>query len=307
LSIDHEQPKEGELFAGKFRIEKLLGQGGMGSVYLALHEQLRQKFALKVLLGEIATNPEAVARFINEASAAASIHGEHVARVSDVSTTSGGLPYMVMEYLEGSDLAQLIELKGAIPAPDAVDYVLQALEAVHQAHEARIVHRDLKPSNLFLARKLDGTQIVKVLDFGISKIQGLQQQAGSLTRTQSMLGSPLYMSPEQLRSSKTVDHLSDIWAIGVILYELLTGTVPYNGESIGELFAAILEQDAPSLRQRKPELDPGLDAVVMRCRGARTARSAGSSRAARATGQFWVGAAGFRATAGKRGWHACSA
>jgi eukaryotic-like serine/threonine-protein kinase len=260
-----EQPKEGELFAGKFRIEKLLGQGGMGSVYLAVHEQLRQKFAIKVLLGEIATNPEAVARFINEASSAAAIQGDNVVRVSDVSTTSGGLPYMVMEYLEGVDLAQLLEQRGNLQPAEAVDAVLQALEAVHQAHEMRIVHRDLKPSNLFLAKRPDGSTIVKVLDFGISKVQGLQQQVGSLTRTQSMLGSPLYMSPEQLRSSKSVDHLSDIWALGVILYELISGHVPYNGDSIGELFAAILEQDAIRLIDRVPGIDPQLDAVVMRC------------------------------------------
>jgi eukaryotic-like serine/threonine-protein kinase len=260
-----EQPKEGELFAGKFRIEKLLGQGGMGSVYLAVHEQLRQKFAIKVLLGEIATNPEAVARFINEASSAAAIQGDNVVRVSDVSTTPGGLPYMVMEYLEGVDLAQLLEQRGNLQPAEAADAVLQALEAVHQAHEMRIVHRDLKPSNLFLAKRPDGSTIVKVLDFGISKVQGLQQQVGSLTRTQSMLGSPLYMSPEQLRSSKSVDHLSDIWALGVILYELISGHVPYNGDSIGELFAAILEQDAIRLIDRVPGIDPQLDAVVMRC------------------------------------------
>ncbi|MFO0666988.1 MAG: protein kinase [Polyangiaceae bacterium] len=258
-------PVEGEVFQGKYRIEKIIGQGGMGSVYLAVHQALNQRVAIKVLLGEISSNPEAVSRFVNEAQAAARIQGEHVVRVTDVvEGHSGNPPYMVMEYLEGGDLAQLLEQRTFLPPHEAVDYVLQSLEAIHQAHEAKIVHRDLKPSNLFLARKSDGSTIIKVLDFGISKVTG-GNQSGALTRTQSMLGSPLYMSPEQLRSSKSVDQRADIWAIGVILYELLTGTVPYNGESIGELFAAILEQDAPSLRERRPELDPRLDSVVMRC------------------------------------------
>jgi eukaryotic-like serine/threonine-protein kinase len=254
----------GELFAGKFRIERLLGQGGMGAVYLGMHEGLRKRLAIKVLLGEIADNPEAVARFMNEAQASANIQSPHVVRVDDVAKTDGGMPYMVMEYLEGQDLAQLLEVRKVLPPEEAVDYVLQALEAVHQAHEARIVHRDLKPSNLFLTKRPDGSAIVKVLDFGISKMaQG--EQSGALTSTRSMLGSPLYMSPEQLRSSKSVDSRADIWALGVIMYELLTGTLPYVGEGLGELFAAILEQDAPGLRERNPNLDPGLEAVVMKC------------------------------------------
>jgi len=256
-------PQEGELFAGKFRIERLLGQGGMGAVYLALHEGLRQRVAIKVLLGEIADSAEAVTRFKNEAQAAAGIQNDHVVRVTDVGETDQGLPYMIMEYLEGHDLAQLLEQRSTLPPAEAVDYVLQALEAIHQAHEARIVHRDLKPSNLFLARRADGSMVVKVLDFGISKVQS--EQNGALTSTRSMLGSPLYMSPEQLRSSKTVDSRSDIWALGVILYELLTGTVPYVGEGLGELFAAILEQDPVPVRERNAAVDPGLEQVVMRC------------------------------------------
>lgn len=255
----------GNRFAGKFLIEKLLGQGGMGAVYQALHEGLRQRFAIKVLLGEVAQNSEAVQRFMNEASASASIQSEHVARVTDVSRTESGTAYMVMEYLEGKDLAQLLESRGRLPTGEAVGYVLQAIEGVHQAHVARIVHRDLKPSNLFLARKADGTQIIKVLDFGISKMTGLDAQAAALTTTRAMLGSPLYMSPEQLRNSKTVDARSDIWSLGVILYELLTGTVPYVGESLGELFACILENDPIPLRQHEPSVPAPLEAAVLRC------------------------------------------
>ena len=255
----------GNKFAGKFVIERLLGQGGMGAVYSALHEGLRQRFAIKVLLGDVAQNAEAVQRFMNEASAAASIQSEHVARVTDVSRTESGMAYMVMEYLEGQDLAQLLEARGRLPAGEAVGYVLQAIEGVHQAHVAKIVHRDLKPSNLFLARKADGTQIIKVLDFGISKMTGLDAQAAALTSTRAMLGSPLYMSPEQLRNSKSVDGRSDVWSLGVILYELLTGQVPYGGDSLGELFACILENDPPSLRSIEPSIPPGLEAAVLQC------------------------------------------
>lgn len=255
----------GSRFAGKFVIEKLLGQGGMGAVYQALHEGLKQRFAIKVLLGDVASNTEAVQRFMNEASASASIQSEHVARVTDVSRTESGTAYMVMEYLEGQDLAQLLEARHRIPTGEACSYVLQAIEGVHQAHVGRIVHRDLKPSNLFLARKADGTQIIKVLDFGISKMTGLDAAAAALTTTRAMLGSPLYMSPEQLRNSKTVDSRSDIWSLGVILYELLTGTVPFVGDSLGELFACILENDPIPLRQHEPSVPPPLEAAVMRC------------------------------------------
>ncbi len=255
----------GSRFAGKFVIEKLLGQGGMGAVYQALHEGLRQRFAIKVLLGEVASNPEAVQRFMNEASASASIQSEHIARVTDVSRTEAGTAYMVMEYLEGQDLAQLLEVRGRIPVGEAVGFVLQAIEGVHHAHVGKIVHRDLKPSNLFLARKPDGTQLIKVLDFGISKMTGLDAAAGSLTTTRAMLGSPLYMSPEQLRNSKTVDSRSDIWSLGVILYELISGTVPFVGDSLGELFACILENDPIPLHQHEPSVPPALEAAVMRC------------------------------------------
>ena len=255
----------GSRFAGKFLIEKMLGQGGMGAVYQALHEGLKQRFAIKVLLGEVAQNTEAVQRFMNEASASASIQSEHVARVTDVSRTESGTAYMVMEYLEGKDLSQLLEVRGRIPTAEAVSYVLQAIEGVHQAHVGKIVHRDLKPSNLFLAKKADGTQIIKVLDFGISKMTGLDAAAAALTTTRAMLGSPLYMSPEQLRNSKTVDARSDVWSLGVILYELLSGTVPYVGDSLGELFACILENDPIPLRQHEPSVPAALEAAVMQC------------------------------------------
>lgn len=260
-------PRPGELLGGKFRIERLLGRGGMGAVFAATHELLAQRVAIKMLLSHVATNREAVARFLNEARAASRIDGEHVARVMDVATLDDGRAYMVIEYLDGVDLARLLEARGPLPVPEAVDYVLQGLVALAQAHALGIVHRDLKPSNLFLARRADGTSIVKVLDFGIAKAtQPLTpEEHAEMTRTNSVLGSPQYMAPEQLRNAKKVDARTDVWSVGVMLYELLTGAAPFSGSSFGELFAAILEQTPAPMRDSRPEIDPDLEAVVARC------------------------------------------
>jgi serine/threonine-protein kinase len=259
-------PKPGEVLNGKYKIEKIIGKGGMGAVLAAHHELLGERIAIKFLLGEIAQNPEAVARFNNEAKNAFKIQSEHVCRIMDVGNERG-MPFMVMEFLNGEDLSQILEKRGAFPVEEAVDYVLQALEAIAQAHAFGIVHRDLKPANLFLHRRQDGSSIVKVLDFGIAKANTLGDAGGNhnLTSTKSMLGSPLYMSPEQLRSAKNVDARADIWALGVILYELLTGTVPFNGETLGELFIAILEQPPPPVSHKRPDVPQVLSDAVMRC------------------------------------------
>ncbi|CAN5650999.1 hypothetical protein BH09MYX1_BH09MYX1_30620 [soil metagenome] len=267
MSSDEEHlPKPGEIVAGKYRVEKIIGKGGMGAVLSAHHEMLGQSIAIKFLLGEIAQNPEAVQRFNNEARNAFKIQSEHVCRVMDVGEHKG-MPFVVMEFLRGGDLSQMVEQRGALPVPEAIDYVLQSLEAIAQAHAQGITHRDLKPANLFLHQRTDGSQIVKVLDFGIAKASNPFGEAGnhSLTSTKAMLGSPLYMSPEQLRSAKNVDARSDIWALGVILYELMTGAVPFNGETLGELFIAILEQPPIPMSQRRPEIPAALNDVVMRC------------------------------------------
>ncbi|HXX66717.1 MAG TPA: protein kinase [Polyangiaceae bacterium] len=260
-------PRPGELLGGKFRIERLVGRGGMGAVFAARHELLGQRVAVKMLLSHVVTNKEAVARFLNEARAAARIEGEHVARVMDVAALDDGRPYMVIEYLEGADLGQLIESRGPLPVVETVDYVLQALEALAQAHALGIVHRDFKPSNLFLARRSDGTTLVKVLDFGIAKatqpLTVLEQAA--MTRSNSVLGSPQYMAPEQLRNAKSVDVRADIWSVGLTLYELLSGLPPFSGTTFGELFAAILEQPPPPLRRLRPEVHADLEALVERC------------------------------------------
>jgi serine/threonine-protein kinase len=256
------------MIAGKYVLDRLLGQGGMGAVFAAKHVKLSKAVAIKIMLAD-ASNPEAAQRFINEGRAAANIQNEHVVRVDDVDEERG-YAYMVLELLDGEDLAQVLERESVhrLAPHVAVGYVLEALKGVAQAHAIGIVHRDLKPSNLFLAKRPDGSVVVKVLDFGISKAQGSSALAASpnaLTSTKAMLGSPLYMSPEQLRSSKSVDHRADIWAMGVILYELITGSLPFMGENLGELFAAILETDPTPLRQRAEGVHPGLDEVVLRC------------------------------------------
>ena len=258
-------PKPGDLFGGRFLIERLVGRGGMGAVFAAQHEMLGTRVAIKILLSEVALNKEAVARFLNEARAASRIEGEHVARVMDVATLDDGRPYMVIEYLEGSDFGQLLEARGPLPVVEAVDCLLQALEALAQAHALGIVHRDFKPSNLFLARRSDGTTLVKVLDFGIAKATQPLTANAHVTQSNAVLGSPQYMAPEQLRNARNVDARTDIWAAGLTLYELLTGNVPFAGETFGELFAAIIEKTAVPLRQKRPDIDPDLEAIVARC------------------------------------------
>ena len=214
--------REGEILAGKYRVERLLGSGGMGMVVAAHHLDLDEKVALKLLLPGAATNPMLVARFVREARAAAKIKSEHVARVTDVGQLEDGSPYMVMEHLEGSDLAAYLTRTGPLPVAEAVDFVLQACEALAEAHGLGIVHRDLKPANLFCVQRVDDQRSIKVLDFGISKIS-VDTASQSLTQTSALMGSPLYMSPEQMQSARTVDARADIWSLGVILFELLAG------------------------------------------------------------------------------------
>ena len=260
-------PQPGDVLAGKYRVERLLGVGGMGVVVCAHHLQLDERVALKFLRPEALENAEAVARFVREARAAVKIKSEHVARIIDVGTLETGAPYIVMEYLEGGDLHARLAQQGPLPVEQAAEFVLQACEAIAEAHALGIVHRDLKPANLFCVRRADGLLAVKVLDFGISKLTGLSasNRDMAMTRTQSMMGSPYYMSPEQMQSSKGVDARADIWALGVILFELLTGHVPFQGEAIPELVLNIVNSPTPSLRAFRPDVPPALEAVVGKC------------------------------------------
>jgi serine/threonine-protein kinase len=250
----------GTVLAGKYRVERILGQGGMGVVVEARHIALDERVALKFLLPEYATHPEASARFLREAQAAAKIKSEHVARVSDVGTLDTGAPYMVMEFLEGRDLSRTLETEGVLQYPDAVDYIIQACEAIAEAHSYTIVHRDLKPANLFLAKRPDGSPIVKVLDFGISKRTG--GDVDNLTKTTAAMGSALYMSPEQMQQTKSVDHRTDVYALGISLYELLAGKQPFYADTLPQLCAEILTGIPTPLRTLRPDVPDALAAVI---------------------------------------------
>ncbi|MEZ4263002.1 MAG: serine/threonine-protein kinase [Polyangiaceae bacterium] len=260
----------GDLLAGKYRVRHVLGEGGMGVVVAAHHEWLEQDVAIKLLYQEEADR-EAQERLINEARASARIQSDHVARVLDVDVDPNGLPFIVMELLDGADLCEICDARGALPRWLVVDYMLQALEGLAHAHARGIVHRDLKPSNLFLANRPDGSQILKILDFGISKsldpgdASGERRRAQQLTGGRTVLGSPPYMSPEQVRSPKSVDHRTDIWSLGVLMYELLTNSMPFGGEEVGETFAQILEKEPTPIRSLVTGVPEGLEAVVARC------------------------------------------
>jgi serine/threonine-protein kinase len=276
----------GDVLAGKYRVERVLGMGGMGVVVAATHLELGQLVALKFLLPAAELNAEATARFIREARAAVRISSEHVARVTDVGRLENGSPYMVMEYLEGVDLGE--HVKGAhLPIDAAADFVLQACEAIAVAHALGIVHRDLKPANLFVTIRPDGSPLIKVLDFGISKVVGITEQNPSLTKTSAVMGSPLYMSPEQMRSARNVDARADIWALGTILHELIAGAPPFGGETLGEVFANVMTVEATPLRALRPETPERLERLVLRALEKDPARRIGN------VGELAVGLAEF--------------
>ncbi|WP_437612966.1 serine/threonine-protein kinase [Sorangium sp. So ce834] len=256
----------GDVLAGKYRVEQIVGAGAMGTIVAAWHLELDQRVAMKFLHSPGTEGGDPAERFRREARALARIKSEHVARVLDVGSMQDGMPYMVMEFLEGNNLAEEIRARGALPVVEAVGYVLEAIEAMAEAHAAGIVHRDLKPANLFLARRPDGGRIIKVLDFGISKsMLGGSRDELALTKTAALLGSPLYMSPEQVRCAKDVDARTDIWALGVIVYEMLIGRTPYNGDSVPQLFASLLHETPPTMAQLRADVPRELDAVVMHC------------------------------------------
>jgi serine/threonine-protein kinase len=259
--------REGDLLAGKYRIERVLGVGGMGVIVAAQHLQLEETVAIKFLLPTALEHPEAVSRFLREAKAAVRIKSEHVARVSDVGMLDNGAPYMVMEYLDGCDLAQWLRQNGPLSPEQAVEFILQALEAIADAHGLGIVHRDLKPGNLFCVRRSDGLLSIKVLDFGISKVRLGTPTAPQfdMTAPATIMGSPLYMSPEQMRSARDVDARTDIWSLGIILYELLTGNPPFNGDTISEVCVKTAASPPTPIRQSRPEIPVELETVILKC------------------------------------------
>lgn len=260
------QIPEGAVLAGKYRVERLLGRGGMGFVMSAWHLELDHRVALKFLHPELAERADAAERFRREARAAARIRSEHVARVIDVGAVGDSVPFMVMEYLDGHDLGEELEQRGTLPVSEAVEYMLEAIEAIAEAHAAGIVHRDLKPSNLFVCQRPDGARMIKVLDFGISKsLLTSSSEQMALTATSSLMGSPLYMSPEQMQSPRGVDARTDIWSLGAILYHALCGEPPYMGETIPQLCANLMNTIPAALTERRADVPVELDQIVQRC------------------------------------------
>ncbi len=257
----------GELVGGKYKISSILGEGGMGIVFGATHVDLNCEVAIKVIRQELNQQPELIARLMQEARAAAQIRSEHVCRVLDVARLDGGTPYVVMEYLEGKNLATVLDAKGRLTERLAVNYVLQACEAIAEAHRAGVVHRDLKPENLFLAEFPDGRRAIKVLDFGISKATGSwgQPVGKTLTNPSSAMGSPHYMAPEQMTAARDVDARADIWALGAILHQLVTGHLAFDGDSLPAVCAAVLQSEPIPVRQYLPEISQGLEEAILSC------------------------------------------
>ncbi|MDI1476854.1 serine/threonine-protein kinase [Polyangium sp. y55x31] len=254
----------GDVLAGKYRVEKVLGMGGMGVVVAATHLDLREVRAVKLMRPE-ASSDQSVERFLREARAVVRLRSEHVAEVYDVGRLDSGAPYIVMEMLEGQDLAALQKRRGAFPIEEAVLYVSQACHALAEAHGAGIVHRDLKPGNLFLTRRTDGSPCIKVLDFGISKHTRPEGDDPEMTGARDLMGSPLYMAPEQMRSASKVCARADVWALGAILYKLLTGRAPFQAATVPEIFAAVLAKPVKLPSAIRPDVPRGLDNVVLRC------------------------------------------
>lgn len=258
----------GQTIDGRYQITRLLGEGGMGAVYEAIHAGTGRRVAVKVIVSDdLAKNYEVVGRFQREAKAAGSIDTQHIVQVLDTGMDqSTGLPFMVMEFLAGEDIQQQVQRLGPMPPELALRVVAQACIGLQKAHEAGVVHRDIKPANLYLARRDEGKIIVKLLDFGIAKVkmdQALAEQNQGLTRTGSMLGSPLYMSPEQAKGLKSIDHRTDIWSLGAVLYECLSATTPHGHlDTLGQLILAICSEPPPSIQDRAPWVSPEIAAIV---------------------------------------------
>jgi serine/threonine-protein kinase len=259
-------PGIGETVADKYVVERVIGAGGMGQVLAVRHQRLDQLFAMKVLDPELVDDEDARARFGREARAMAQLTSPYTVRVHDVAELPNKLPYLVMDYLEGEDLGRVLRAKGALSIDDAVRYIDQACEALEEAHAAGLVHRDLKPQNLFLAKDAKGNRSVRVLDFGIARaFGGKMGKLVTITRHGDLLGTLAYMAPEQIRSARTCDPRTDIFAIGSCLYRVLTNSRPFVGAGEASLVEAILTKEPHPLRDLRPDVPAALDFVVQRC------------------------------------------
>jgi eukaryotic-like serine/threonine-protein kinase len=264
LETPSRYPAPGEIIDGKYRIDRLLGEGGMGAVMGAYHMMLRAPVALKFISPDMLRVPGAVERFLNEGVAARNIRSDHVVRIDDVGRLPTGLPYIVMEMLAGCDLSELLEREGVtgLPVPRAVHFVLQILRGLHVAHSAGIIHRDLKPSNAFVITNDGEGDFVKLLDFGISKVPQEREGAQQLTQTNTGLGTPLYMSPEQARNAREATPRSDLYSVSAILFELLTGRTPYIAETPNDLLFKLFTAEPDSLKGVRPDLPDALCDIV---------------------------------------------
>lgn len=260
-----DQVEVGQILLGKYRVESILGQGGMGIVVAARHVDLGKRVAIKKLLPQAMLYPDSSERFVREAKAAARLEGEHIAQVHDTGVLDDGTPYILMEYLDGLDLKKVVRDRGPLPPREAAYYVYQACEAVAEAHRLGIAHRDLKPANMMLVRRANGPGCIKVLDFGISKELDPAARMYDLTRSGVIMCSPAYMAPEQVSSPKEVDLRSDIWALGVVLYELVTGILPFHADSGMELLAKILQLRPQSPVEIVPGLSGELEGIILKC------------------------------------------
>ena len=260
----------GQTIGGKYAIVRQLGEGGMGAVYEARHTGTGRRVAIKVITGELSRDPKLVARFEQEARAAGAIESEHIAQVLDVGQDGpGGAPFLVMEYLEGEDVQQLLTRLGAVPADLALRIGVQACLGLEKAHARGIVHRDIKPANLFLTERDGGEMRVKVLDFGIAKVSsnelGDTEKQAPLTRMGMLLGSPLYMSPEQARGNRELDHRTDLWSLGIVLYQALTGRTPLEDvASVGDFIMAVCTLPVTPIRTYGAWVDLEIAHVVER-------------------------------------------
>jgi serine/threonine-protein kinase len=259
--------KVGAMIGDKYRVEREIGRGGFGVVVRAVHLTLNQRVAIKVLTeGEGSTDSdwaEDAARFRREAMATAALRSDHVVRVLDVDMLDSGYPYIVMEYLDGKTLHDLVYTQGPLPVPDAVDYTLQVLAALAEAHAVGIVHRDLKPANVLLSKGIGGVPLAKVLDFGVSKMLSAASQR--LTRTGAIVGTVAYMAPEQMVDAKRVDGRADLWSAGLVLYEALAKKHPFGAPSAGpKIVTSIVNDPVPSLRLVRKDVPPGLEEALAR-------------------------------------------